>query len=152
MDQLTKGWVHHLRKTARQTTAGQTTAGRTTAGQMTAGHGSCPLCDAEIQPDLDSFKAHVRADATGHSSLADDADIERAFQKVTIHSPQYVPPPFRSRRRQRIDHGDVHICNIGVPRLLQDVHQKQLDPADRTGSGRPLTIWISRIDQTRARA
>ncbi|KAM4065549.1 est1 DNA/RNA binding domain-containing protein [Hirsutella rhossiliensis] len=72
MDKLTKGWVHHLRKTARQETAGR---------------GSCPLCEAEIQPDIDSFKAHVRADATRHPSLADDADIEQAFQNVTIHSP-----------------------------------------------------------------
>lgn len=67
MESFTKGWVHHLRKTARQETAGR---------------GCCPLCDADIQPDMDSFRAHVGAT---HASLADEADIEQAFQNVTIH-------------------------------------------------------------------
>ncbi|PHH90621.1 hypothetical protein CDD83_3138 [Cordyceps sp. RAO-2017] len=77
MDRITNRWVHHLRKTARQGTAGR---------------GSCPLCEAEIQPDIDSFRAHVRADAPGHPSLADDADIEQAFQNVTIHGSQNNQP------------------------------------------------------------
>ncbi|KJZ75205.1 hypothetical protein HIM_05399 [Hirsutella minnesotensis 3608] len=73
MDKLTKGWVHHLRKTARQETGNR---------------GSCPLCASEIQPDIESFKAHVRADAAGHPNLANDADIEQAFKNVTINGSQ----------------------------------------------------------------
>ncbi|UNI14827.1 hypothetical protein JDV02_001418 [Purpureocillium takamizusanense] len=76
MEQLTKGWIHHLRKTARQENAVRS---------------SCPLCKAEIQPDLDSFKAHVRADASGHPTLADDADIEEAFQNININDTQSHP-------------------------------------------------------------
>ncbi|UNI13756.1 hypothetical protein JDV02_000469 [Purpureocillium takamizusanense] len=76
MERLTKGWVHHLRKTARQESAVRS---------------SCPLCEAEIQPDLDSFKAHVRADASGHPTLADDADIEKAFKNITINNTQSHP-------------------------------------------------------------
>ncbi|KAJ6446896.1 NADH:ubiquinone oxidoreductase subunit [Purpureocillium lavendulum] len=76
MDRLTKGWVSHLRKTARQETASRS---------------SCPLCEAEIQPDLDSFKAHVRAEISSHATLARDADIEEAFKNVTIQSPQSNP-------------------------------------------------------------
>lgn len=71
MDRLTKGWVHHLRKTARQ--------------DSTPGRGTCPLCEAEIQPDIESFRDHVRADASRHPNLADDADIEEAFKNITIH-------------------------------------------------------------------
>ncbi|UNI19988.1 hypothetical protein JDV02_006128 [Purpureocillium takamizusanense] len=73
MEQLSRGWVHHLRKTARQETAAR---------------GCCPLCAAEIQPDLDAFKAHVRADVSRHPALADDADIEEAFKHVTIQNPR----------------------------------------------------------------
>ena len=71
MDRLTKGWVHHLRKIARQETA--------------PGRGSCPLCEADISPDIDSFRNHVRADASRHPSLVDDVDIEDAFRNITIH-------------------------------------------------------------------
>lgn len=70
MDRLTKGWVQHLRKTARQEIAARS---------------CCPLCGAEIQPDLDSFKVHVREE---HPTLSDDADIEEAFMNVIIQSPQ----------------------------------------------------------------
>lgn len=141
MDKLTKGWVHHLRKTARQETAGR---------------GSCPLCEAEIQPDIDSFRAHVRADATRHPSLADDADIEQAFQNVTIHSPQFVAPPLLPRPRRRIDHGHAHVCaqprDIGITRLLPAVRLKPTDRAGRTENGRPPATWTRPIGQTRASA
>ena len=56
-----------------------------TARQKTAAPSSCPFCQAEIQPDLDSFKVHVREE---HPTLSDDADIEEAFMNVIIQSPQ----------------------------------------------------------------
>lgn len=70
MERLTKSWVTHLRKTARQETTARI---------------GCPFCQAEIQPDLDFFKAHVREE---HPTLSDDADIEEAFMNVLIQSPQ----------------------------------------------------------------
>lgn len=73
MDRLTKGWVQHLRKIA---------------GQEIAARSCCPLCGADIQPDLDSFTAHVRANVSSHPTLADAADIEEAFKHVTIHNPR----------------------------------------------------------------
>ncbi|UNI16681.1 hypothetical protein JDV02_003095 [Purpureocillium takamizusanense] len=89
MERLTKGWVHHLRKTAQREDAAR---------------GSCPVCGADIQPDLDSFKAHVRADAPGHPTLADDADIEKAFKNITINNTQPHPaarPPEATGHRRR---------------------------------------------------
>ncbi|PHH59166.1 hypothetical protein CDD81_3668 [Ophiocordyceps australis] len=87
MDRLTKGWVYHLRKASRQ------------ANQPNAGRAVCPLCDAEVQPDLDSFKAHVRAAASTHTTLAQDADIEEAFNKVTIRPLQPCSPSTASAGR-----------------------------------------------------
>lgn len=72
VDRLIKGWVHHLRKTAHQGHAARS---------------SCHLCEAEIQPGLDSFKAHARTDVSNHPTLADDADIEEALKNVSIHIP-----------------------------------------------------------------
>ncbi|RDA95269.1 hypothetical protein CP533_3475 [Ophiocordyceps camponoti-saundersi (nom. inval.)] len=107
MDSFTKGWVHHLRKTARQETT-------------TTGRGSCPLCDADIQPDIDSFRAHVRR---SHASLADEADIEQAFQNVTINgsladgarTPRKRPvpgnPPGPGRLPDPGQRGNKRICS-----------------------------------------
>lgn len=71
MDRFTKGWVQHLRNTARQETPSRAY--------------QCPLCDAQVQPNIDAFRAHVRADALKHPSLAKDADVEQAFKKCTLH-------------------------------------------------------------------
>ncbi|RDA89182.1 hypothetical protein CP532_0540 [Ophiocordyceps camponoti-leonardi (nom. inval.)] len=117
MDSFTKGWVHHLRKTARQET---TTAATTTPTTTTTGRGSCPLCDADIQPDIDSFRAHVRR---SHASLADEADIEQAFQNVTINgsladgsrTPRKRPvpgnPPGPDRLPDSGQRGNKRICS-----------------------------------------
>ena len=70
MDKLTKGWVQHQRKTARQEA-------------VSRGY-QCPLCEAEVQPNIEAFKAHVRADTLKHHTLAQDSDIEEAFKKITL--------------------------------------------------------------------
>lgn len=113
MEKLTKGWVYHLRKTARQETAGR---------------GSCPLCDAEIPPDIESFKAHVRADAARHAGLAHDVEIEQAFQNVTIHNPESASPPVRLLSSR----ADVGLCMDD--RSLQPGAGR---PAEPTGPARP---------------
>ncbi|ODA83153.1 hypothetical protein RJ55_01663 [Drechmeria coniospora] len=109
MDKLTKGWVDHLRKTARQESASR---------------GSCPLCEAEIQPDLDSFKAHVRADATKHASLTADAEIEEAFNRVTIHGSRSDPAADgaagSARKRGALEGGDGPEGALPSPNSEQD--------------------------------
>ncbi|PFH59817.1 hypothetical protein XA68_11865 [Ophiocordyceps unilateralis] len=110
MDRITKSWVHHLRKTARQETAGR---------------GCCPLCDAEVQPDIDSFRAHVRADAGAHASLADDADIELAFQNVTLHG-SLSSSGTRTPRKRPVP---------GYPSGADRPDDRLPDPADRDQRG-----------------
>lgn len=73
MAEIQNRWVNHLRNNARQGTADRL---------------SCPSCAADVQPDIDSFRAHIRADEPKHSDLAADADIEEAFRKMSIHPPQ----------------------------------------------------------------
>ncbi len=70
MERLTNGWIIHLRNLARQ------------GGAAPA---SCPLCQAEIQLDIDSFRVHIRRE---HPTLCDDADIEEALKNVAVQSPQ----------------------------------------------------------------
>lgn len=74
MAELHKGYVNYLRDKARQGNNDRSL--------------SCPLCSADIKPDINAFKAHVQADGDKHSALAGEADIEEAFRKMTIHSPQ----------------------------------------------------------------
>ena len=78
MDRLTKGWVQYLRTNAR--------------GEGPIRALGCPLCDADIHPpDINGFKAHVRADAAKHPGLDDDAHIEEAFRSLTIHGKSPTP-------------------------------------------------------------
>ncbi|KAK2594706.1 hypothetical protein QQS21_007556 [Conoideocrella luteorostrata] len=74
MEKLTKGWVQHLRNTAY--------AARQGAPSRVY---QCPICEAEVQPDIGAFKAHVRADTLRHASLVEDSDIEKAFKDNVIH-------------------------------------------------------------------
>lgn len=75
MDKFTKGWMQHQRKTAREAAS--------------RGY-QCPLCDAEVQPNIEAFRAHVRADTLKHHTLAQDSDIEEAFKKVTLHGDDII--------------------------------------------------------------
>ncbi|KID87696.1 hypothetical protein MGU_05345 [Metarhizium guizhouense ARSEF 977] len=67
MDKLTRGWVQHQRKAARQVAASRSV--------------SCPLCEAEVQHSLDEFKAHY---TLKHPTSADHSDIEEAFKNCTL--------------------------------------------------------------------
>ncbi|KAK9443585.1 hypothetical protein VB005_02864 [Metarhizium brunneum] len=67
MDKLTRGWVQHQRKAARQEAASRSV--------------SCPLCEAEVQHSLDEFKAHY---TLKHPTSADHSDIEEAFKNCTL--------------------------------------------------------------------
>lgn len=53
-------------------------------GDQPAPRPSCPDCHDEAPPDLDAFRAHVRADASRHNRLKDDVDIEKAFEAITL--------------------------------------------------------------------
>lgn len=45
---------------------------------------TCPVCAADVAPDLDSFRQHIRNDGQKHAALVGDADIEQAFTKMTL--------------------------------------------------------------------
>jgi hypothetical protein len=51
--------------------------------RLTERRTSCPDCDTE-SPDLDSFRAHVLADASKHDGLRDDSAIEEAFRQISL--------------------------------------------------------------------
>ncbi|OAQ99162.1 hypothetical protein LLEC1_01234 [Akanthomyces lecanii] len=65
--------VSHLRNTARQ--------------EPPEPNLNCPLCAEDILPDIEAFRAHVRADEPKHSTLTGDADIVEAFRKMAINPP-----------------------------------------------------------------
>ncbi|GJN78678.1 hypothetical protein PLIIFM63780_002187 [Purpureocillium lilacinum] len=96
-----------------------------TARQKTAAPSSCPFCQAEIQPDLDSFKVHVREE---HPTLSDDADIEEAFMNVIIQSPQSHPvarspdatSPGRPTRKRPVPGAPVPLDRADVLDRLED--------------------------------
>lgn len=46
----------------------------------------CSVCTEEVHFDLEAFKSHVAENATTHSTLAAEADIENTFKKMTIQS------------------------------------------------------------------
>ena len=72
MDPVTKGWVQHLRRhNARQESTGRSY--------------QCPLCEAEVQPNIEAFRAHIRSDAVRHGALSEEAAIQDAFEKITLH-------------------------------------------------------------------
>ncbi|UNI16683.1 hypothetical protein JDV02_003097 [Purpureocillium takamizusanense] len=106
---------------------------RNTGRQEAAAQSSCPLCKAEIQPNLGSFEAHVCANVSSHSSLAINADIEDAFGSVTIHSPQSHPAAWspgatgrgRPTRRRSVSGGPATIDRANE----LERHQ---DPEDQT--------------------
>ncbi|KAG6040408.1 hypothetical protein E4U41_000652 [Claviceps citrina] len=68
MEKFTKGWVQHLRNTSRQVTPPRNIP--------------CPLCGAQIEPNVDAFKAHVRSNSSRHPTLTGDADMEAAFRNM----------------------------------------------------------------------
>lgn len=74
MAEIQNRWVTHLRNNSRQESSDRSL--------------SCPLCAADIQPDISVFRAHIRADETKHAALKADSDIEEAFTKMTIHNPK----------------------------------------------------------------
>ncbi|KAM3558041.1 hypothetical protein MY1884_000157 [Beauveria asiatica] len=71
MAELQNRWVNHLRNNARQ--------------EPSECNLRCLLCAEDILPDIDAFRAHIRADKSKHSILTADADIIEAFRKMSIH-------------------------------------------------------------------
>jgi hypothetical protein len=67
MERLTKGWVQHQRKAARQEAA--------------SGGYPCLLCETEVQPTLEAFKVHY---TLNHAAVTGDSEIEDAFNKFTL--------------------------------------------------------------------
>ena len=45
-----------------------------------------PDCDSNALTDLDTFRAHVRANSADHESLRDDASIEQAFRQISLRN------------------------------------------------------------------
>ncbi|OAA40060.1 hypothetical protein NOR_06054 [Metarhizium rileyi] len=68
MDKLTKGWVEHQRRVARQEAA--------TRGSH------CPLCQMELEPSVEAFKAHY----TSKHPTADELDAIEALNNCALHS------------------------------------------------------------------
>ncbi|KAM3546026.1 hypothetical protein ARSEF1564_001119 [Beauveria bassiana] len=71
MAELQNRWVNHLRNNARQ--------------EPSERNLRCLVCAEDILPDIDAFRAHIRADEPKHSTLTGDADIVEAFRKMSIH-------------------------------------------------------------------
>ncbi|GAB0134797.1 epichloenin A synthetase [Epichloe bromicola] len=91
MEKFTKGWVQHLRNTARQETPSR-------------GY-HCPLCEAKVQPNLDAFKTHVRADALNHPTMVEDSSIEEAFKKILLQGIDLDKPAISAAKSPQ----DTHI-------------------------------------------
>lgn len=45
----------------------------------------CPVCKTEAPPDLEGFRRHVLENRNRHRSLSDEADIEVAFEKMSLN-------------------------------------------------------------------
>ncbi|EQL01457.1 hypothetical protein OCS_02837 [Ophiocordyceps sinensis CO18] len=164
MDQLTKGWVHHLRKTARQTTAGQTTAGQTTAG-----HGSCPLSASAILASSRSSQATTRrtSEATGpgrphrkrptpdhldithrpdaRESLAGADANQRGSKKIcsppaSVAQERSSSPPSRGRSRARLNEafGDFNRGHVSKPPGGRQLWNPDNDPHPKPSTARPI--------------
>ncbi|OAA65080.1 hypothetical protein LEL_10527 [Akanthomyces lecanii RCEF 1005] len=73
MAEFQKRWVTHLRNNSRQ--------------EPSEPNLSCPSCAEDILPDIEAFRAHVRADEPKHPTLTRDADIIEAFRKMAINPP-----------------------------------------------------------------
>ncbi len=73
MAEFQKRWVTHLRNNSRQ--------------EPSEPNLSCPSCAEDILPDIEAFRAHVRADEPKHPTLTGDADIIEAFRKMAINPP-----------------------------------------------------------------
>jgi hypothetical protein len=49
---------------------------------------SCPVCKAEVPSDLEGFRRHVFDNRNRHHALGDEADIEDAFNKMSLSRQQ----------------------------------------------------------------
>jgi hypothetical protein len=62
-------WVKHLRKS-----------------EAAARRITCPECKAELDSNLEDFKAHVRDNVSEHGNLTGDAAIADAFKRISLRS------------------------------------------------------------------
>lgn len=70
MTDTKRGWVNHLRNNSRDEVSDRSFA--------------CPVCAADVVPNIDAFRQHIRSDGQKHAALVGDADIEQAFKKMTL--------------------------------------------------------------------
>lgn len=73
MAELQNRWIAHLRNTHHESSDRSF---------------RCPLCAEAVSPDIDAFRAHVRADEDKHSTFTEDTDIVEAFRTMAIHAPK----------------------------------------------------------------
>lgn len=108
MAEFQKRWVTHLRNNARQEPSGP--------------NYSCPLCAEAVLPDIEAFRAHVRADEHKHPTLTGDADIVEAFRKMAINTP--------SQRSVHLTFSTLRTCRLN---LQIGKHFAQVHSCDETG-------------------
>lgn len=118
MAEIQNRWVKHLRNNSRQDSVDR--------------NFSCPLCSADVQPDIDAFRAHVLADEPNHSTLTADAGIEEAFKKLFPHAPKHRSVLCRLPFVQLFNH------NAGLP-VIHRIPLLQIHPIVLESSRSPCT-------------
>ncbi|CAG9996048.1 unnamed protein product [Clonostachys byssicola] len=102
MSNLQDSWVKHLRKS-----------------EAAARRITCPECKAELDSNLEDFKAHVRDNVSEHGNLTGDAAIADAFKRINLRSTKSEQPSNKlSKKRpsgpaalESVDHRDTSMSN-----------------------------------------